>query len=59
MKTKNPTLDFIHNVSRAGVGTMRLRISKEEAERIRAAERKGGQAAGVQVILELLRKPQP
>lgn len=53
-----PTLhNVISDATRAGVSTNRFRISKEDADRIKAAEKLGHNEAVKLVLQILFRKP--
>lgn len=50
-------VDTVNAALRSGVGVARYRISKAQAAEIRAAEARGGQAAGLAVVLRILAAP--
>ncbi len=56
VKTKNAVVGVIQKAEKFGVATSRFRISKQDAEQIREAEKISPQA-GVLKLLELLRTP--
>ena len=52
-----PKLKVLVNAAhKNSVATSRMRIGPDEVKRIRAAEAQGGQAAGLRVVLELLKR---
>jgi hypothetical protein len=52
-----PTLhNIVTDAARAGVSTNRFKISREDANRIKAAERRSPQE-GLHLVLQLLFKP--
>jgi hypothetical protein len=57
MKLRLPSLrTLVQDASRSGAVANRFQVSREEAERIRKAERQGGHQAGLVVVLQLLRE---
>jgi hypothetical protein len=48
---------LVHNAHKTDACVQRYRISREDAERVRQAEKIGGQQAGLRVLLEMLFKP--
>jgi hypothetical protein len=47
---------LVQGAHKNSVATSRLRIGPDEVKRIRAAERMGGQQAGLVVVLQILRE---
>jgi hypothetical protein len=48
--------NLIQDASRSGAVVNRFQVSKENADRIRKAERQGGHQAGLMIVLQLLRE---
>jgi len=46
----------VQDAHKNGAVANRFRVTREEAERIRRAEAKGGQQAGLVVVLQILRE---
>jgi hypothetical protein len=53
---KTPLLNLGTKAARTGVSTSTFRVSRDEADQIRRAEREGGKQAGLAVILKILRE---
>jgi len=47
-------VDVVNQGIKAGVSVGRFRVSPQDAKRIRAAEVRGGQQAGLAVVLQIL-----
>ncbi len=50
-------IDVVRQGQRQGIGMARFRVTREDAQRIKDAERSGGQQAGLVVLLRILYKP--
>jgi hypothetical protein len=55
-KQKPKPVDLINGAIRGQVSVSRFKIGRDDAEKIRLAEARGGQAEGLRVVLEILRK---
>ena len=53
---KKPLRTLVEGAYKNGVSLQRHRITREDAERVRAAEKVGGQQAGLRILLEILFK---
>ena len=54
---KLPSLrTLVQGAHRMGAISNRFRVSNEEAQRIRDAEKSGGQEAGLKIVLQILRE---
>jgi hypothetical protein len=59
MKFRLPSLrTVVHDAHKNGAVVNRIRVSPDEAGRIRKAERQGGHQAGLVVVLQILREKQ-
>jgi hypothetical protein len=56
MTIKTPILDVATKAAKCGVATNRVRLTQDEAKRIREAERQGGHDAGLKTVLAILRE---